>query len=72
VKLAFYASLILLGFYVYQRGPEGVVEDVQGIVNRWSGEYEKQKEKVEYTKAFYDQVGRGAPGGRAVREGWWR
>jgi hypothetical protein len=72
VKLIFYGSLILFGFYVYQRGPEGVIEDVQGFVSTWSGEYEKQKQKVEYTKAFYDQVGRGAPGGRAAREGsWW-
>lgn len=57
---------------MYQRGPEGVINDVQGLVNTWTGEYEKQKQKVEYTKAFYDKVGRGAPGGQVVREGrWW-
>jgi hypothetical protein len=71
-KLVFYGSVILFGFYVYQRGPDGVIEDVNAFVNTWSGEYEKHKQKVEYTAAFYNQVGRGAPGGRAAREGrWW-
>jgi hypothetical protein len=71
-KIVFYGSLILVGFYVYQRGPEGALKDMNAFVNRWNGEYEKHKQKVEYTTAFYNQVGRGAPGGRAAREGqWW-
>ncbi|KAE9971163.1 hypothetical protein EG328_005817 [Venturia inaequalis] len=73
LRLAFWLCVGLFAVYVYQRGPEGMIEDVNGIVNTWTGEYEKTKRNVEYTKAFYDRGGREAPGGR-VREGagrWW-
>lgn len=73
LRLVFWVGVGLFGFYVYQRGPQGVIEDVNGIVQTWTSEYEKTKKNVEYTKAFYDRGGREAPGGRA-REGagrWW-
>lgn len=73
MRLAFWLCVGLSAVYVYQRGAEGVIEDVNGIVQTWTGQYEKTKKNVEYTKAFYDRGGRDAPGGRA-REGagrWW-
>lgn len=73
MRLVFWVCLGMFGVYVYQRGPQGVIEDVNGIVQTWTGEYEKTKKDVEYTKAFYDRGGREALGGKA-REGagrWW-
>ncbi|QDS74434.1 hypothetical protein FKW77_006204 [Venturia effusa] len=73
LRLAFWIGFGMFGLYVYQRGPEGVWEDFNGVVRTWTGEYEKARKNVEYTKAFYDRGGRHAPGGRA-REGagqWW-
>ncbi|TID21536.1 hypothetical protein E2P81_ATG04812 [Venturia nashicola] len=64
IRLAFWICVGLFAVYVYQRGPEGVIEDVNEIVQTWTGEYEKTKRHVEYTKAFYDRGGRHAPGGR--------
>lgn len=36
-----------LGAWVYTRGPEGFVDDVQGLGEYWAGEYKKYSGEVE-------------------------
>ena len=40
------AGLGLIGLWVYNRGVDGFVQDVQDLAARWAGEYEKYSGEV--------------------------
>jgi hypothetical protein len=67
-KIVFWGSIVILGCWIWARGPEGVVEDVSGFASVWKGELDKVNERVEYAKKFSNQMGNGA---KARREGQW-
>jgi hypothetical protein len=69
VRIVFWGSIVIMGCWVWARGPEGVIEDIAGVATHWRGEFDKVNEKVEYAKKFSNQMGNGA---RAKREGNWR
>jgi len=71
VRILFVSAIFFVGCWIWARGPEGVIEDATGVVQYWKGEFREQKDKLQYAQKFYDQVGRGAAGGRAGREGQW-
>lgn len=47
IKMVFYGLILGLGMWVYTRGPEGVVDDVQSLAATWRGEYAYWKDRAE-------------------------
>lgn len=45
-RLVVYGTILVLGLWVYNRGPEGFIEDVSGLAEYWMGEYEKYSTEV--------------------------
>jgi hypothetical protein len=52
LRLIFWGGAVVLGFWIYQRGPDGFIEDVTDLGHKWWGEYEKYSGEV---KAFQQQ-----------------
>jgi hypothetical protein len=46
IRLVFWGSIVVLGLWVYNRGPEGFIEDISGLAEYWMGEYEKYSSEV--------------------------
>jgi hypothetical protein len=46
IRLAFWGSILVLGLWVWNRGPEGFIEDITGLAEHWMGEYEKYSSEV--------------------------
>jgi hypothetical protein len=67
-RIVFWGSIAILGCWIWARGPEGVIEDIGGMMTTWRGELDKVNERVEYAKMFSSQMGNGA---KAKREGQW-
>ncbi|KNG51485.1 Nuclear pore assembly and biogenesis protein, APQ12 [Stemphylium lycopersici] len=69
IRLVFWGGILVVGLWVWNRGPEGFVEDVSGLAEYWMGEYERysgevkmfqqQKESQIRSKADQQQGGRG-------------
>jgi len=51
-RLAFWAAIVGVGFWVAKRGPEGFVEDVQGLAEYWVAEYHRYSTEI---KGFQQQ-----------------
>jgi hypothetical protein len=49
-RLAFWAGIAALSLWLYNRGPEGAVEDVQQLADTWTGEYQHWKEQERVAK----------------------
>lgn len=45
-RLVLWGGLGLIGLWVYNRGVDGFVQDVQDLAQRWAGEYEKYSGEV--------------------------
>jgi hypothetical protein len=45
-RLVFWGAIVVLGLWVWNRGADGFVEDVAGLVEYWTGEYEKYSGEV--------------------------
>lgn len=45
-RLVLWAGVGLIGLWVYNRGVDGFVQDVQDLAARWAGEYEKYSGEV--------------------------
>lgn len=66
VRLVFWGAIVLTGLWVWNRGPEGFVEDMQGLGAYWMGEYERysgevrgfQKQKEEQIRVQAAKQGR--------------
>ena len=52
LRLLFWGGILVMGLWVWNRGPEGFVEDLQGLGEYWVGEYEKYSGEV---KSFQQQ-----------------
>ncbi|OAL50645.1 hypothetical protein IQ07DRAFT_587303 [Pyrenochaeta sp. DS3sAY3a] len=52
LRLVFWGAILALGFWIWNRGPDGFVEDVQDLGEYWVGEYDKYSGEV---KAFQQQ-----------------
>jgi hypothetical protein len=63
-RVAFWVGLAALALWMYNRGPEGAVEDVQQLAETWTGEYQHWKEQERVAK----MVNQGRP---AQRRGMW-
>jgi hypothetical protein len=46
LRLVFWGAIVVLGMWVYNRGVDGFVEDIGGLVEYWMGEYEKYSGEV--------------------------
>jgi hypothetical protein len=46
IRLVFWGSIVVLGMWVYNRGVDGFVDDISGLVEYWSGEYDKYSGEV--------------------------
>lgn len=47
VKISLWAGAALLGMWLWARGPEGFVADVEDLVAYWQGEYRYYKSQAE-------------------------
>jgi hypothetical protein len=51
IRLALWGSMAVLGLWVYNRGIDGFVRDVQDIAQTWMGSYEKYSNEVKRYQA---------------------
>jgi len=57
LRLAFWGGVVALGTWVYTRGPEGFVDDVQGLTAYWVGEYKKYSGEIDgYKRQKEEQI----------------
>lgn len=74
VRLVMWGGMVAVGFWVYNRGVEGFVEDVQGLGEYWWGQYErfageaKGWQRAEEAQIRFQAAGQQRPTGR----GWGR
>lgn len=52
IRLVIWGSIVVLGMWIWNRGPEGFYEDICGLGEFWMGEYEKYSGEV---KSFREQ-----------------
>jgi hypothetical protein len=52
LRLTMWGAIGMTGFWIYNRGVDGFVEDVHGLVEHWTGEYQKYAGEV---KRFQSQ-----------------
>lgn len=70
-KLVMWGGIIVLGFWVYNRGVDGFAEDVRELVEFWSGEYERYEGEVKRFKGMKEEQIRVRQGGKGSgRRGW--
>lgn len=62
-RVAFWGGLALVGFWMWTRGPEGVVADAQMWAGRWAQEYryfsEQQQEAARMARGRQQPYGGG-------------
>ncbi|KAH7385593.1 nuclear pore assembly and biogenesis-domain-containing protein [Pyrenochaeta sp. MPI-SDFR-AT-0127] len=57
LRLVFWGSILLVGLWVWNRGVEGFVEDLQGLGEYWVGEYERYSGEVKsFQRQKEDQI----------------
>lgn len=61
-RVVFWGGLAALGFWLYNRGVDGAVDDAGQWANVWSKEYEYWKERAETAKSVKETVGYGRQG----------
>lgn len=66
-RAVFWGGLVMLGLWMYTRGPEGVQEDVQYWVEVWTSERDHWKEKDRAARMSSQVRGKG----RARSGGWY-
>ncbi|KAF2233200.1 hypothetical protein EV356DRAFT_504056 [Viridothelium virens] len=62
-NLVFWASAVGLGFWMWNRGPDGVIEDIEMLIGVWSKEYTHWKQRAEMSEAWRKQQYGGTYGG---------
>ncbi|EMD61754.1 hypothetical protein GGP41_004335 [Bipolaris sorokiniana] len=69
-RLAFWGGILVVGLWVWNRGPEGFVDDVSGLIEYWMGEYERYSGEVKmFQQQKEDQI-RFKAGQQQKRKGW--
>jgi hypothetical protein len=69
LRLVFWGSILLLGFWVWNRGVDGFVDDISGLMQHWTGEYEKYSGEI---KKFQEQKEGQIRNKAAQRQRGWR
>lgn len=69
-QLILYGGMAVLGVWIYTRGVEGFVEDVQDLGSRWLGEYERYSEEVKAFQQQQEQQVRMKAEQKPSRRGW--
>lgn len=70
-RIVFWGGLALLGLWMYNRGPEGAMEDIGYWFDVWAGEYRYWKEQAETARMVRDRVGNGRGRGGGAGDGWY-
>jgi hypothetical protein len=52
LQMVLWGGILVVGLWVYNRGLEGFVEDAQGLIEYWLGQYEMYSQEV---KGFQQQ-----------------
>jgi hypothetical protein len=50
LRLVFWGAIVVLGMWVWNRGVDGFVDDVGGLMEYWTGQYEKYSGEVKVVK----------------------
>jgi hypothetical protein len=50
LRLVFWGAIVVLGMWVWNRGVDGFVDDVGGLMEYWTGQYEKYSGEVKMVK----------------------
>jgi hypothetical protein len=50
LRLVFWGAIVMLGMWLWNRGVDGFVDDVGGLVEYWTGQYEKYSGEVKMAK----------------------
>lgn len=50
-RLAVLGAIMVLGLWMYNRGVDGFIEDVQALGEKWAGDYEKYTGEVKKYQA---------------------
>jgi hypothetical protein len=69
IRLALWGSMAVLGLWVYNRGIDGFVRDVQDIAQTWMGSYEKYSNEVKRYQAEKEGQIRMQAGQQAAQQG---
>jgi len=66
-RVLFWGSFVALGFWVWNRGIDGVINDAQTIATDWKGQYDYFQEQADLARAWQE-----TQGGRKQGNTWWR
>lgn len=58
-RVVFWGGLAALALWMYTRGPDGVVDDVQYWFETWNGEYQKFKDQERVARLMHQKAGAG-------------
>jgi len=56
-SVVFWGGLVSIAFWMYSRGPEGAVADVQYWYELWTGEYQRLKDQEQVARLLKQQGG---------------
>jgi hypothetical protein len=65
-KLFMFSLVVTIGFWIYNRGPEGFMDDVGNMGNYWMAQYEKFSDEVNYYQSQKEEHIH-----RQQNRGWW-
>ncbi|KAF1943255.1 hypothetical protein EJ02DRAFT_443501 [Clathrospora elynae] len=72
IRLVFWGALVVLGLWVWNRGPEGFVEDVTDLGQYWVGEYQRYSSEVKSFQQEKENQIRVQAGRQQQRKRGWR
>ena len=67
VRVIFWSSLMMMAAWLYSRGPDGVVEDLQNAATHWQSQYDFYQGQVDAQRKL---VSREGMRGHNKRGGW--
>jgi hypothetical protein len=70
IRLVFWGGILVVGLWIWNRGPEGFVEDLQGLAEYWVHEYDRYSSEVKsFQQQKEDQI-RIKAGQQQRKRGW--
>ncbi|XPS75163.1 hypothetical protein M3J09_007270 [Ascochyta lentis] len=69
-RLVLWGGIGLIGLWVYNRGVDGFVQDVQDLAQKWAGEYEKYSGEVKRLQQDHEAQIRLQAKQQGGRKGW--
>ena len=61
LRLAFWGGLVVVGAWVWSRGPDGFIEDLQELAAYWNEEYRFYNQKAKMEQRMWART----------KKGWW-